>query len=64
LEFKLGTGSKQFVFKTQTDEQGIVKINPIKDLKVIKVPPDHPLTVFILYINPETQSIGIFGDTL
>lgn len=64
LEFKLGTGSKQIVFKTQTDEQGIVKINLIKDLKMIKVPPDHPLTVYILYMNPESQRIGIFKDSL
>ncbi|HLP58423.1 MAG TPA: hypothetical protein VK186_06320 [Candidatus Deferrimicrobium sp.] len=64
LEFKLGTGVKSNTFKTQTDEQGIVRINLIADLKMTKLPFDHPLTLFILYFNPESQKKGLFKDSL
>ncbi|MCX6578973.1 MAG: hypothetical protein NT166_02185 [Candidatus Aminicenantes bacterium] len=65
LEFKWETSGKSNTFKTQTDEQGIVRINLIADLKMTKFPFDQPLTLFILYFNPESQKNGIlFIDSL
>ncbi|HLP48655.1 MAG TPA: hypothetical protein VK469_22125 [Candidatus Kapabacteria bacterium] len=64
LEFKWETSGKSNTFKTQTDEQGIVRINLVTDLKITKIPPDRPLTLYILYFNPESQRKGIFNDSL
>ncbi|HLP47294.1 MAG TPA: hypothetical protein VK469_15185 [Candidatus Kapabacteria bacterium] len=64
LEFKWRTRGKLSIFKTQTDEQGIVRVNLIEDLKMTKFPFDQPLTLFILYFNPESQRKGIFKDSL
>lgn len=63
LEFVWAQG-KRNVFKTQTNEQGIVKINLIDDLKMAKFPLDKPLILYINYLNPETQKNAVFGDSL
>ncbi|HLP58293.1 MAG TPA: hypothetical protein VK186_05660 [Candidatus Deferrimicrobium sp.] len=64
LEFKWGTGVKSNSFKTQTDEQGMVRINLLDDLKMAKFPLDHHLILYIYYLNPESQKKGIFKDSL
>ncbi|HLP58422.1 MAG TPA: hypothetical protein VK186_06315 [Candidatus Deferrimicrobium sp.] len=64
LEFKWRTLGKLIIFKTQTDEQGIVRVNLIEDLKMTKFPLDHPLILYIYYLNPESQLKGILGDSL
>jgi hypothetical protein len=64
LEFKWGTGGKSNSFKTQTNEQGIVRINLVDDLKMAKFPLDHPLILYIYYLNPESQLKGILRDSL
>lgn len=69
LEFRWGisrwgTSEKSNAFKTKTDEQGIVKINLIDDLKMTKLPFDHPLVLYILYLNPESQLKEILRDSL
>ncbi|HLP58291.1 MAG TPA: hypothetical protein VK186_05650, partial [Candidatus Deferrimicrobium sp.] len=64
LEFKWRTRGKLSIFKTQTDEQGIVRVNLIEDLKMTKFPLDHPLILYIYYLNPESQRKWIFKDSL
>jgi len=64
LEFKWRIRGKTNSFKTQTDEQGIVRINLIDNLKMAKFPLDHPLTLSIFYLNPESQVNGKFIDSL
>ncbi|MCX6578975.1 MAG: hypothetical protein NT166_02195 [Candidatus Aminicenantes bacterium] len=64
LEFKWRIRGKSNSFKTQTNEQGIVKINLIADLKMTKFPLDHPLILYIYYLNPESQVNGKFIDSL
>lgn len=64
LEFKWGTRGKSNSFKTQTDEQGFVRINLIDDLKMTKLPLDRPLTLCIHYLYPESQLKGILSDSL
>ncbi|HLP49158.1 MAG TPA: hypothetical protein VK469_24670 [Candidatus Kapabacteria bacterium] len=64
LEFKGVAGGKSIVFKTQTNEQGIARINLIDDLKITKFPPDQPFTLYIHYLNPQSQKNAIFGDSL
>ncbi|HLP47453.1 MAG TPA: hypothetical protein VK469_16005 [Candidatus Kapabacteria bacterium] len=65
LEFILWTHGKRKSneFKTQTDEQGIVRINLVADLKMTKFPPGRSLTLYINYSNPESQLKGIFIDS-
>jgi hypothetical protein len=64
LEFKLIRGKKAVVFKTQTNEQGIVKLHLFHDLKIPKYPLDQSLRVYIHYLNPESQQKGLLKDTL
>ncbi|HLP47066.1 MAG TPA: hypothetical protein VK469_14030, partial [Candidatus Kapabacteria bacterium] len=64
LEFKWGSPGKSNSFKTQTNEQGIVRINLVDDLKMTKFPLDHALILYIYYLNPESQLKGILGDSL
>ncbi len=64
LEFKWGPSGKGIAFKTRADEQGIVRIHLIKDLKMTKVPPDHPLILHILYFNPEYRRKQLLKDSL
>ncbi|HLP46689.1 MAG TPA: hypothetical protein VK186_00480 [Candidatus Deferrimicrobium sp.] len=64
LEFKWGIRGKSHAFKTKTDEQGIVRINLLDDLKITKFPLDHPLVLYIYYLNPESQIKGILRDSL
>ncbi|HLP49156.1 MAG TPA: hypothetical protein VK469_24660 [Candidatus Kapabacteria bacterium] len=63
LEFKWWA-RKLNVFKTQTDDQGIVRINLIDDLKITKLPPEHHLYLCIHYLNPKTQLDELFEDSL
>lgn len=64
LEFKWKISGKINAFKTQTNEQGIVSINLSEDLKITKFPLDHPLILYIYYINLESQIKGILRDSL
>jgi hypothetical protein len=64
LEFVWGTIGKSNAFKTQTDERGIVRINLIDDLNMTKFPLDHPLILYIYYLNPESQVKEILRDSL
>ncbi|MCX6580964.1 MAG: hypothetical protein NT166_12370 [Candidatus Aminicenantes bacterium] len=63
LELKWGTRGKSYSFKTQTDEQGFVRINLIDNLKMTKFLPDRPLILFIHYFNPGLQKIERFIDS-
>lgn len=64
LEFKWRTTGKSKSFKTQTNEQGIVRINLVEDLKMAKFPLDHPLKLRIYYFKPGSQLKGMFSDSL
>jgi len=64
LEFKWGTHGKSNSFKSQTDGQGLVRINLVDDLKMTKVPPDRPLILYIHYLNPVSQLKEILRDSL
>ncbi|HLP47064.1 MAG TPA: hypothetical protein VK186_05655 [Candidatus Deferrimicrobium sp.] len=66
LEFILWTHGKRKgnAFKTRTDEQGIARIDLAADLKMTKFPTDHPLILYIYYLNPESQKKGILLDSL
>jgi len=63
LEFSWWSG-KSNTFKTQTNEQGILRINLIEDLKMTKFLPDRPLILFIHYFNQELQKNERFIDSL
>jgi len=63
LEFSWWSG-KSNTFKTQTDEQGLVRINLVDDLKMTKVPPDRSLILYIHYFNPVSQLKEILRDSL
>ncbi|HLP61538.1 MAG TPA: hypothetical protein VK186_22045, partial [Candidatus Deferrimicrobium sp.] len=63
LEFKWRIRGKINVYKTQTDEQGIARINLVDDLKMPKFPPDGHSTLYIHYRNPYSQLNGIFSKT-
>jgi hypothetical protein len=64
LELKWGTRGKSNSFKTQTDEQGLVRINLIDDLKIAKFPSDNPLILYIYFLNQESQLKEILRDSL
>lgn len=64
LEFKWMIKNKIFIFKTNTDDQGIVKLNLINDLNMINSPSVWPSRWQIYYINTETQAKELFMDSL
>ncbi|HLP47454.1 MAG TPA: hypothetical protein VK469_16010 [Candidatus Kapabacteria bacterium] len=64
LEFIWWTHGKRNMLKAQTDDQGIVRINLIEELKMTKFPLKHHLSLYIHYHNPESQLDELFGDSL
>ncbi|HLP62642.1 MAG TPA: hypothetical protein VK186_27630 [Candidatus Deferrimicrobium sp.] len=55
LEFKCQSRGKIIAFKTQTNEQGIVRVNLVTDLKIKKFRPGNNLMLYIYYFNQESQ---------
>jgi hypothetical protein len=52
------------IYKTRADDQGLLRINLINDLKPKKFPPDKPSRLLIRYINTETGKVEIYIDSL
>jgi hypothetical protein len=51
-------------YKTRADDQGLLRINLINDLKPKKFPPDKLSRLLIRYINTETGKLEIYVDSL
>ena len=64
LEFKWMIKNKSFIYKTNTDDQGIVRLNLINDLNLTNYPHGWPSRWYIYYLNPESQTKELFLDSL